>query len=110
MNVNAPNDTVTDGVALIARIVMSMMFITSGIGKIVGFGPTVEHIAAKGVPLPEIAAPSLGRMCRKYKLNADPISGTVGFENSSITNRPAGLRTRRISARICPITSQAAPR
>ena len=56
MNVNAPDDTVTDGVALIARIVMSMMFITSGFGKLMGFGPTVEHIAAKGVPLPEIAA------------------------------------------------------
>ena len=55
-NVNAPKDTVTDGVALIARIVMSIMFITSGIGKLVGFGPTVDHIAEKGVPLPEIAA------------------------------------------------------
>ena len=55
-NVNAPKDTVTDGVALIARIFMSIMFITSGIGKLVGFGPTVDHIAEKGVPLPEIAA------------------------------------------------------
>ena len=55
-NVNAPKDTVTDGVALIARIVMSIMFITSGIGKLVGVGPTVDHIAEKGVPLPEIAA------------------------------------------------------
>jgi len=55
-NVNARNDAVTDGVALIARIVMSIMFITSGIGKMVGFGPTVEHIADKGVPFPEIAA------------------------------------------------------
>jgi putative oxidoreductase len=56
MNVNAQETVATDGVALIARIVMSIMFITSGIGKIVGFGPTVEHIADKGVPLPEIAA------------------------------------------------------
>src|SRR5947207_3699404 len=55
-NVNAPKDTVTDGVALIARIVMSIMFITSGFGKLVGFAGTVDHIAEKGVPLPEIAA------------------------------------------------------
>ena len=53
---SAQESVATDGVALIARIVMSVMFITSGIGKIVGFGPTVEHIADKGVPLPEIAA------------------------------------------------------
>src|SRR6266496_2852991 len=56
MNMSAQESVATDGVALIARIVMSVMFITSGIGKIVGFGPTVEHIADKGVPLPEIAA------------------------------------------------------
>jgi putative oxidoreductase len=56
MNVSAQESVATDGMALIARIVMSVMFITSGIGKIVGFGPTVEHIADKGVPLPEIAA------------------------------------------------------
>jgi putative oxidoreductase len=56
MNVNAQESAAPDGVALIARIVISIMFITSGVGKIVGFGPTVEHIAAKGVPLPEIAA------------------------------------------------------
>jgi putative oxidoreductase len=55
-NVNAPKDAVTDGVALLARIVMSIMFITSGFGKLVGFAGTVDHIADKGVPLPEIAA------------------------------------------------------
>ena len=55
-NVDAPKDTVTDGVALIARIVMSTMFIVSGFGKLMGFAGTVDHIAAKGVPLPEIAA------------------------------------------------------
>jgi putative oxidoreductase len=56
MNVNAQESAAADGVALIARIVISIMFITSGFGKLMGFGPTVEHIAAKGVPLPEIAA------------------------------------------------------
>src|SRR5437764_10308545 len=55
-NVNVPKDTATDGVALTARIVMSMMFITSGFGKLMGFAGTVDHIAEKGVPLAEIAA------------------------------------------------------
>jgi len=56
MNVNAQESAAMDGVALIARIVMSIMFITSGFGKLVGFAGTVGHIADKGVPLPEIAA------------------------------------------------------
>jgi putative oxidoreductase len=56
MNVNARESAAADSVALIARIAMSVMFITSGFGKLVGFSGTVEHIAAKGVPLPEIAA------------------------------------------------------
>ena len=56
MNVNAQESAAVDGVALIARIVMSIMFITSGFGKLVGFAGTVGHIAEKGVPLPEIAA------------------------------------------------------
>jgi putative oxidoreductase len=55
-NVNAPKDAVTDSVALIARIIMSTMFIASGFGKLMGFAGTVDHIAEKGVPLPEIAA------------------------------------------------------
>ena len=55
MNVNQPNDAVADGVALIARIAMSAIFIVSGFGKLTGFSTTVEHIADKGVPLPEIA-------------------------------------------------------
>ncbi|HEY3179278.1 MAG TPA: DoxX family protein [Casimicrobiaceae bacterium] len=56
MNVNAQQSAAADGVVLIARIAMSIMFITSGFGKLLGFGATVEHIDAKGVPLPEIAA------------------------------------------------------
>ena len=55
-NVNAPKAAVTDSVALLARIIVSIMFITSGFGKLVGFAGTVDHIEAKGVPLPEIAA------------------------------------------------------
>jgi len=49
---SAQNDTV----ALIARIVMSVMFITSGFGKLIGFSATEHMIDSKGVPLPEFAA------------------------------------------------------
>jgi putative oxidoreductase len=45
-----------DTVALLGRIVMSIMFITSGFGKLVGFAATEHMIESKGVPLPEIAA------------------------------------------------------
>jgi len=45
-----------DAVALFGRIVMSMIFITSGFGKLMGFAETEHMIESKGVPLPEIAA------------------------------------------------------
>src|ERR1700751_4737773 len=45
-----------DTVALLGRIVMSIIFITSGFGKLVGFAGTEHMIESKGVPLPEIAA------------------------------------------------------
>ena len=49
---NGQNDTV----ALIGRIAMSAIFITSGLTKLTGFSGTEHAIEAKGVPLPEIAA------------------------------------------------------
>jgi putative oxidoreductase len=45
-----------DAVALFGRIVMSVIFITSGFGKLMGFSETAHMIESKGVPLPEIAA------------------------------------------------------
>jgi putative oxidoreductase len=56
MTLNEPNDAVANGTALIARIAMSVMFITSGFGKLTGFTETVQHIAEKSVPLPEVCA------------------------------------------------------
>src|SRR5947209_4302395 len=49
---NGQNDTV----ALIGRIAMSAIFITSGLSKLTGFSGTEHAIESKGVPLPEIAA------------------------------------------------------
>lgn len=44
-----------DGVALIGRIIMSVIFITSGFGKLIGFSATEHMIDSKGIPLPELA-------------------------------------------------------
>ena len=45
-----------DFAALIARILLAVIFIISGYGKIGGFEGTVAAIASKGVPLPQVAA------------------------------------------------------
>ena len=40
----------------LGRILLSLLFITSGIRKISGFDGTVGYIASKGIPLPQVAA------------------------------------------------------
>jgi len=45
-----------DFLALIARILLAVVFIVSGYGKIGGFDGTVAAIAGKGIPLPQVAA------------------------------------------------------
>ena len=42
--------------ALIGRVLIALLFVPSGWGKIAGFSGTVGYIAAKGVPLPELCA------------------------------------------------------
>ena len=41
---------------LIGRILIALIFVISGYGKIVTFDGTVAQIAGKGMPLPELAA------------------------------------------------------
>ena len=41
---------------LVGRILIALIFIISGYGKIGGFDGTVAQIASKGIPLPELAA------------------------------------------------------
>jgi putative oxidoreductase len=41
---------------LIGRILIALIFVWSGFGKIVGFEGTVGYIASKGLPLPQLAA------------------------------------------------------
>jgi putative oxidoreductase len=42
--------------SLIGRVLLAMLFIPAGFGKIAGFAGTVGYIASKGFPLPEVAA------------------------------------------------------
>ncbi|MGV8892303.1 MAG: DoxX family protein [Burkholderiaceae bacterium] len=41
---------------LIGRILIALIFVWSGFGKINGFEGTVGYIASKGLPLPQLAA------------------------------------------------------
>ena len=50
------NTGTQDNVALVARILLAVMFIISGFGKITGFEGTVGYIASKGLPLPQLVA------------------------------------------------------
>ena len=42
--------------ALVGRILLAVIFIISGIGKITGFDGTVGYIASKGLPLAQLVA------------------------------------------------------
>src|SRR5258706_15823695 len=45
-----------DNVALVGRILLAVMFIISGFGKITGFDGTVGYIASKGLPMAQLVA------------------------------------------------------
>ena len=51
-----PNPNVTNAAALVGRILLALIFITSGFNKIMGFEGTVGYIASKGLPLPQVGA------------------------------------------------------
>lgn len=42
--------------SLLGRVLLALLFVPAGFGKIAGFAGTVAYIASKGVPLPEVAA------------------------------------------------------
>jgi putative oxidoreductase len=45
-----------DIAALVGRLLLASIFLTSGWGKLTGFEGTVGYIASKGLPLPQVAA------------------------------------------------------
>ncbi|HUL97065.1 MAG TPA: DoxX family protein [Usitatibacter sp.] len=50
------NTNVQNSAALAGRILLALIFITSGFGKLTGFDGTVGYIASKHLPLPQVAA------------------------------------------------------
>jgi putative oxidoreductase len=49
-------NTNRDGAALVARILLTVMFIYSGFGKMMGFEGTAGYIASEGLPVPQLLA------------------------------------------------------
>jgi putative oxidoreductase len=46
----------TNGLALVGRILLILLFLDSGYGKIGGFEGTVGYIGSKGLPMPQVLA------------------------------------------------------
>ena len=49
-------NTNRDVAALVARVLLALLFIISGFGKIGGFEGTAGYIASKGLPFPQLMA------------------------------------------------------
>lgn len=45
-----------DFAALLGRIMIALLFVPAGWGKIAGFAGTAKYIASKGLPMPEVGA------------------------------------------------------
>jgi putative oxidoreductase len=82
-------DQSRDGVLLLGRVLLALIFVISGFGKLTGFETFVGSLAAKGLPLPTlwatpaVAAEFLGSLCILLGLWARPIAlvmcGFTGF-------------------------------
>ena len=52
----ATTSAAQDTLALIGRILIALLFIPAGFGKLAGFAGTVGYIASAGLPLPQVGA------------------------------------------------------
>jgi len=50
------NSSMSDAFALVGRLLLAVMFVYAGYGKIGGFEGTAGYIASKGLPLAQLAA------------------------------------------------------
>jgi len=50
------SDNVRNPVALVARILLALMFVLAGFSKIGGFAGTAGYIASKGIPMAQLIA------------------------------------------------------
>ena len=51
------NPNIQNGAALVGRILLAVIFITSGIDKITGYDGTAAYMAAKGMPMVGVLLP-----------------------------------------------------
>jgi len=56
MNAQSVNDDIKDWAALLGRMLMAILFVVSGFGKIPGFEGTVGYISNQGLPFPQLLA------------------------------------------------------
>src|SRR5579884_2301983 len=50
------NPAFTNAAALVGRILIALIFVVSGAGKIGGFAQVAGYIGSKGLPIPEVLA------------------------------------------------------
>ena len=50
------NTTMTDGLALVGRVLLAWLFLVSGVDKMGAFAGTAGYIASTGLPMPEVLA------------------------------------------------------
>ena len=48
--------SLSNPLTLVGRLLLSVLFLPAGIGKLTGFAGTVGYIASKGLPMPELGA------------------------------------------------------
>lgn len=51
-----PPSPAQDALALVGRILIAVLFIPAGFGKLAGFAGTVGYIGSAGLPLPQVGA------------------------------------------------------
>src|SRR5664279_4484721 len=49
-------NTLQNPLALAGRLLLALLFLPAGIGKITGFAGTVGYISSVGLPMPQVAA------------------------------------------------------
>lgn len=101
------NPTLTNGTALVARILLAAIFIISGFGKITGFDGTVGYMASKGMPMPQvllvgaIAVELLGGLLLVAGWKARWVAGAIFLfliPTTLIFHNPAGLAAAEAQA------------
>ena len=50
------SNALQNSLALVGRLLLAMLFLPAGIGKLTGFAGTVGYIASVGLPMPSMAA------------------------------------------------------